>query len=148
MLNKYHVIYFNGVEEKIYKVLAHSKQEACDIFRKVVSKQYPIFDIINYSKILRNKHIATGVIATVIVIVLLTATIIGISSWGKPQPVAYDSYVVSYGDTLWEIAMESNGWNKIDNTYIVEDIIAESECSTLIHPGQVVYVPVYDLGGR
>ena len=148
MLNKYHVIYFNGVEEKIYKVLAHNKQEACDIFRRVVSKKYQIFDIINYSKVLRNKNIVTGVIATIVSLIILAATFVGISSWGKPDPVSYDVYVVSHGDTLWEIAMESNGWNRIDNSYIIEDIKAESDCSSLIYPGQILYIPVYDLGGN
>lgn len=145
MLNKYYVIYFNGVEEKIYKVLAHSKQEACDMFRKVVSRKYPIFDIINYSKVLRNKKIFTVLSFVVVATLLVALTVVGIQSWGKPEPIDYEEYIVSSGDTLWEIAMESNGWNRIENSYIVDDIQVASDCTALIHPGQVLYIPVYDL---
>jgi LysM repeat protein len=65
-----------------------------------------------------------------------------------PEPVDYETYVVRSGDTLWEIAKESNGWNKMDAYEIIDDIEKASDCSALIYPGQIVYIPVYDFGGK
>lgn len=80
------------------------------------------------------------IIATisVLVCVLLAST-----AFAMPEPAYYESYVVKSGDSLWVIAQQSDGWNKYDGQMIIDDICERSNCSALIHPGQVVYIPMY-----
>lgn len=87
------------------------------------------------------KRFITICLAAIVFVALLATYVNAIKT---PEPVSYERYVVSSGDTLWEIAKQSNGWNKMDAYEIISDIEEESSCSALIYPGQVVYVPVYD----
>lgn len=67
-----------------------------------------------------------------------------VNAMKKPDIVGYDTYVVRSGDTLWAIAQESNGWNKMDAYEIIGDMEEASNCTALIHPGDIVYIPIYD----
>lgn len=62
----------------------------------------------------------------------------------EPLPVVtYNEYTVEPGDTLWEIARESNGYGHMDSRQILEDIRERSGCDQTIQPGQTLYIPVY-----
>lgn len=61
-----------------------------------------------------------------------------------PDPIDYVEYVVQEGDTLWDIAHQSNGFNKVDIREIIDDIEDKSNCSGSIVPGDIVYIPVYE----
>lgn len=81
--------------------------------------------------------------------VLLIAGILGgcvyvLKSTRTPEPVSYEQYVVEEGDTLWGIARQSDMWNKMDASIIIDDMKERSECTTTIYPGQVVYIPMYN----
>lgn len=60
----------------------------------------------------------------------------------------YTEHTVKSRETLWGIAKESNGYGLIDTRDIVDEIIAESKIKKTIVPGQVVFVPQYDLEGQ
>jgi len=62
----------------------------------------------------------------------------------RPMPVDYFTVKVDEGDSLWYLGSLSNGWNHIDNTYVIKDIQTRSECTSLIYPGQTLYIPIYD----
>lgn len=64
--------------------------------------------------------------------------------YNMPEIKSYESYVVQPGDTLWGIAHQSNGWNRIDGQMIIKDIRDRSNCTSTIYPGQVVYIPMYE----
>ena len=85
-----------------------------------------------------------------ITICLVAVMVVGlfavcVNAMKKPDIVGYDTYVVHSGDTLWDIAKESNGWNKMDAYDIIDAIEEASNCTALIYPGQVVYIPIYDI---
>lgn len=61
-----------------------------------------------------------------------------------PEPAYYERYVVQRGDTLWSIARNSDLWNKVDASYIIDDMQERSNCTATIYPGQVVYIPMYN----
>lgn len=61
-----------------------------------------------------------------------------------PEPVSYERYVVEKGDTLWGIAHQSDMWNKMDASIIIDDMQEKSDCTATIYPGQVVYIPMYN----
>lgn len=84
-------------------------------------------------------------IGIVITIALLTTIMVGCSHLKTPDIIGYEDYVVQPGDTLWNIAKESNGWNAVDTREIIHDIKSESNCTADIYPGDVIYIPVYDI---
>lgn len=84
----------------------------------------------------------TVIISIVIVVLVCVFFIACIPS--MPDPVDYERYVVKSGDTLWGIAQQSDGWNKYDGHSIIDDICERSNCTAMIHPGQVVYIPMYN----
>lgn len=93
----------------------------------------------------RTKKIVVKIIG---VILLLALTFVCSCLYFKcalfvPEPVSYVEYVVQEGDTLWDIAHTSNGYNKVDVREIIQDIIEKSNCSEVVYPGEVIYVPVY-----
>lgn len=61
-----------------------------------------------------------------------------------PDPVSYERYVVEKGDTLWSIAHQSDMWNKMDASIIIDDMQERSNCTATIYPGQIVYIPMYE----
>lgn len=63
----------------------------------------------------------------------------------EPEITSYKEYRIKSGDTLWMVASESNGYNKIDTRKIIDDIEDKSDCSADIYPGQIVYIPIYDI---
>ncbi len=76
-------------------------------------------------------------------IVILAFVLFVANVFAMPEPVDYERYVVKSGDTLWEIAQQSDGWNKYDGHSIIDDICERSNCTATIYPGQVVYIPMY-----
>ena len=80
-----------------------------------------------------------------IAIMLIGVISICVKAFEQPKIVDYEKYVVHSGDTLWDIAKESNGWNKMDTHDIIYDIEEASNCTALIHPGQIIYIPIYDI---
>lgn len=142
MKNKYHVIYFNGKEKKIYRVISSNKQEAYNMFRTRVSNTYKVIDIVNISKRINVLKLITMISIITIVLGMLISFIIHMSQ--TPQPVAYEKYIVEQGDTLWSIAKLSNGSNcHVLIDYIIDDIMNASGCTTFIVPDQIVYIPMY-----
>lgn len=87
------------------------------------------------------KKFITMCLVAIMIVGLLTVCV---NAMQKPDIVGYDTYTVRSGDTLWAIAQESNGWNRMDAYEIINDIEEASDCSSLIHPGDVVYIPIYD----
>ena len=82
-------------------------------------------------------------------VLLIAVIIVGcfavvVKSMQTPEPVSYERYVVEKGDTLWGIARHSDMWNKIDASYIIDDMQEKSNCTATIYPGQVVYIPMYN----
>ena len=62
-------------------------------------------------------------------------------------PVSYTAYIVNEGDTLWQIATESNAHGIYDTRRIVSDICEASECTAEIYAGQELQIPQYDIKG-
>lgn len=150
MRNKYHVNYLAENEEKTFNVIAHNKQEAYNIFRNVVSRTYIVTDIIDYTQVLKQKKLMRKIISYAVAALIIVASIIASvivinTTWKHPEPKYYETYVVEKGDCLWNIADDSDGWNKLNNRKIIEDLCNESNCSSMIYPGQVVYIPMYDI---
>ncbi len=87
------------------------------------------------------KKLLTGLLIVVIIIGCFSVIVNGMKA---PEPVSYERYVVEKGDTLWGIARQSDMWNKIDASYIIDDMQEKSNCTALIYPGQVVYIPMYN----
>lgn len=149
MLNKYHVIYITSRGKKTFRVLANNKQEAYNIFKKVVGN-YVVLDIVDYTKVLtQKKHmrklITYSLICLTIVVAMIVSALIMNRTWEHPEPSHYITYVVEQGDCLWSIADNSNGWNKLDNRKIIEDLCNKSNCTSMVYPGQTVYIPIYDI---
>ena len=85
------------------------------------------------------------VIVCLIAIMIVGAILICVKTFEQPKIVAYEKYVVHSGDTLWDIAKESNGWTKMDTYDIIYAIEEASNCTAHIYPGQIVYIPIYDI---
>ena len=82
-------------------------------------------------------------IAVFLIIVLLLAVVVGFAN-DTPNIVGYNTYVVSNGDTLWDIAELSNGYGKIEHQRIVYDICEASNTTPYIHQGDVIQIPIYE----
>ena len=84
---------------------------------------------------------------TLLVITLCAVIFCAIVSnaYSQPEIIDYEEYVVERGDTLWVIAAQSNGYDFMDTRKIIDDIEKESGCTAYIYPGQVVYIPIYDI---
>jgi hypothetical protein len=71
--------------------------------------------------------------------------IFAIVSWNNtPNIVGSEPYTVQYGDTLWEIATMSNGYDHMDTRDIIHDIKELSDCTSDINYGQIVQIPIYE----
>lgn len=82
-------------------------------------------------------------------ILLIVGIIVGgfafvVKATQTPEPVSYEQYVVQKGDTLWGIAHQSDMWNRIDASIIIDDMQERSDCTATIYPGQIVYIPMYE----
>lgn len=94
-------------------------------------------DIIGGSK----GGLIVAAVALVLLVILLGLVILQAV---EPLPVVtYNEYTVRPGDTLWEIARESNGYGHMDSREILDDIRERSGCDQNIQPGQILYIPVY-----
>lgn len=87
------------------------------------------------------KKLLTGLL---IVGIIVGGFALVINAMKVPDPVSYERYVVQKGDTLWDIAHQSDMWNKMDASIIIDDMQERSECTATIYPGQVVYIPMYN----
>ena len=97
----------------------------------------------------RTRHIKwDNVIALAVVVSLITALLLSVwlffSIDHTLDIMSTEHYTVQYGDTLWGIAKQSNGYNRIDTRIIVDDIMELSDCTTTIHYGQTVQIPIYE----
>lgn len=84
-----------------------------------------------------------------LIVLLIAGILIGVftlvvKALQTPDPVSYELYVVEKGDTLWGIAHQSDMWNKMDASIIIEDMKEKSDCTATIYPGQIVYIPMYN----
>ena len=82
-------------------------------------------------------------------VLLIAGIIIGgfafvVKAMMTPEPVSYEFYIVESGDTLWSIAHQSDMWNKIDASIIIDDMKERSNCTSPICPAHVVYTPLYN----
>ena len=143
-MKKFQVIYQSPEGKKVFKVKAKNKKDAVRIFRKCRDCSFIIVDVVEvYDRELQETirlRIVFGCIAAFIILLFIA---VATSSCRTLEPVDFDSYVVQPGDTLWEIAMKSDGWNKMDAYYIISAIKDHSDCTALIYPGQIVYIPCY-----
>ena len=87
------------------------------------------------------KMLLAGLLITVVIVSSFAVIVNGMKA---PEPVSYECYVVEKGDTLWGIAHQSDMWNKIAISIIINDMKERSNCTTTIYPGQVVYIPMYN----
>lgn len=146
-MKKFKVIYTdqNNVTN-IFRVIAEDKHHAVLVLRKKINPYANILKIIEVKdKPRRSWSEVNIVVACILGFALLVILAVTCSSCEHPEPVDYVKYVVQEGDSLWYIGSHSNGWNILDNTYIINHIEEESNCTSMIYPGQVVYIPVYDL---
>lgn len=138
-MKKYLVNYVRDGEEKTYKVSANNKQEAYNKFNFASSGKYKVTTI--KKDVSKAFH---AIVCAVIFVAIVVFTVCVISTtWGEPEPVEYMEYVVEPGDTLWGIARQSDMWNKIDASIIIDDMCEISNCTAAIYPGQIVYIPMY-----
>lgn len=80
-----------------------------------------------------------------LVVSLLIGVLFVVASWNDtPNIVSSKPYTVQYGDTLWEIAEQSNGYGNMDIRDIIYDIQRLSDCTTEINNGQIVQIPIYE----
>ena len=146
--NKYKVLYNEGTARKIFKVAAESKQAAYESFRRVFGRIRTVISIIREDDnkkhvIIKERKISAYVI--ILTVTFLLGMIFGVYLNSRiPHPVDVERYVVESGDTVWGIATLSDGWNNIDPRFIVDDIMRLSDCSATFHPGQVVFIPMYN----
>lgn len=76
--------------------------------------------------------------------ILIGGFVFVVKALQTPEPVSYERYVVEKGDTLWGIARQSDMWNKMDASIIIDDMQEKSNCTATIYPGQIVYIPMYN----
>ena len=79
----------------------------------------------------------------IIIVIATILTIVAILN-DTPKIVGYDTYIVASGDTLWDIATLSNGYNNISQDAIVLDIRKASNITPYINPGDVIQIPIYE----
>lgn len=142
-MKKFQVIYIdNEGSKRVFKVMAKNNTHAAAIFRKVVSKNNKIVNIMEVGK---NNYFFGFKVAIAVAVFVALIVVLGVTccDWREPTPTDYEMYIVKEGDSLWKIATMSDGYNNFDTTYIVDHIQEYSNCTSVIYPGQVVYVPMY-----
>ena len=82
--------------------------------------------------------------ARFVIIVLAMALFVGFIVNDKHKIVGYESYFVTDGDTLWDIAKQSNGYDHIDIRDIIYDIQQASNISSDIQWGDEIQIPIYE----
>lgn len=143
-MNKYHVFYLKNNAQHVYNVVAKSEQEAYNKFRYASNYRFEVVNIVNHTAETRRN---VGIVAIVAVLIALLAVCITIATsklFTESEPIEYVQYTVQQGDTLWGIASKSDMWNKIDASVIIDDMKDQSECTSTIYPGQIVYIPIYE----
>ena len=91
-----------------------------------------------------NKHRFSIFVA---VVMLMTIALLVAVAYANDnyEVVGYNTYVVSNGDTLWDIAKTSNGYDYVDTREIVYTIQTASGLNTAdVYVGDIVQVPVYE----
>ena len=89
-----------------------------------------------------------GIFVAVVVLLTIALLFVVANATDKPDVVCYDTYVVSNGDTLWDIADTSNGYDYVDTREIVYTIRTASGLDTAdVYVGDIVLVPVYNVKG-
>lgn len=81
---------------------------------------------------------------SVIFVLLFTVTAIAVMQNNTHDIVDTETYVVEDGDTLWDVAKLSNGYNHMDIREIIYDIQQLSDCTSDIQRGDVLLIPIYE----
>lgn len=84
---------------------------------------------------------------TFVAVVVMTIALVFIVAYATNDTqniVGYNTYVVSNGDTLWDIAEMSNGYDDMDVRKIVFDIRQASNINADIQCGDVIQIPIYE----
>lgn len=84
------------------------------------------------------------IVAFITVVVVLLVCAVSFVANGTPKIVGYDTYVVAQGDTLWDIAKLSNGYDDMDTRDVIYDIKQASNITSDIQLGDVVQIPIYE----
>lgn len=146
-MNNYKVIYMENNIEQFCIVAAQTKQMAYNKFRKLYGPLPKVKNIVNMSVESKKKVAKENMITRIAIMLVVTffvGFILGVFITSSvPHPVSVKPYVVSSGDSLWSIAEMSDGWEHIDTRIIVDHIQSFSNCSSLIHTGDVIYIPMY-----
>lgn len=145
-MKTFKIFYHNGEEKRILKVHAKDSQAAYKRFRDLYGSNVKFLGLTEVKNKQRRHDICMIILfATIILIVsFLIGMLFGKFMWNDPTPIDYDIYIVESGDTLWNIATMSNGFNKYDIRFIIDDIQDASNCTAMIYPGQTLYIPIYD----
>ena len=83
--------------------------------------------------------------ARFIIIVVAAVLCVGFLANDKCEIVGYDTYKVTQGDTLWDIAKLSNGYGHIEHQRIVYDMQQASGLATAdIQIWDTIQIPIYE----
>lgn len=84
--------------------------------------------------------------AICIALALLAITVLIFAfTFDAQEPIDWEEYTVKMGDTMWDIVEMSNGFGTFDRIKILSDMAKYQTVSDDIHPGDIVYIPIYDL---
>ena len=81
---------------------------------------------------------------SVMFMLLFTVTALAVMQNDAQKIADTETYIVEDGDTLWDVAKLSNGYNHMDIREIIYDIQQLSDCTTEIHRGDVLLIPIYE----
>ena len=83
--------------------------------------------------------------ARFICIIVAAILLVGFVVRDQYEIIGYEIYAVESGDTLWEIAEMSNGYDNIDTRRIICDMREASDLETSsLQVGEIIKIPMYE----